>query len=163
MVASTTAKKLPLSNAVQNLDSLSIYSTGARVYYNEVVIDVHMFLGDPEQFSWRTQNTHRWDTRGMYYYNNVPRICVTLPEEERPTCEIEVDNILQDLADLDDDDPDWIYAITDQVAPYFTDEGGQWIQTGEWEWSVTDGDVEEYDRRRIRRSERTKPRKRVRV
>lgn len=96
----------------------------------------------------------------MLYNNNLPKICVTLPEEERPTCEIEVDELLEDLSELKEDNPMWIYAITDQLAPYFTDEGGEWIQTGEWEWSVTPEDIASYKRRRRRRSERPMMRKR---
>lgn len=156
-------KTLPLGNAVYNLDSLSIYSTGARFYHNEVVTSVHLSDNDPSSFGWRTQNTHRWDTRGMLYNNNLPKICVTLPEEERDTCEIEVDELLEDLSELEEDDPLWIYAITDQLAPYFTDEGGEWIQTGEWEWSVTPEEIETYKRRRRRRSERPMMRKRGKV
>ena len=49
------------------------------------------------------------------------------------------------------------------MAPYVTDEGGESIQTGDWELSVIPEDVGSYKRRRRRRSERPTITKRGKV
>lgn len=124
------------------------------LYYNEV-----MYLDgrvDPIDFIWKSQRTRRWDTRGNLYEIKVPQICVSLPDEERPKCLNTVETYVKyliDIGSLHPDDADW-WAETHQFEPYYTYIGNdeEWIETGSWEWSVTEEDSEAEERRRRRRS-----------
>lgn len=70
-----------------------------------------------------SQLSHRWNSNGTLYYNELPRVCVTAPELDTSECVATMRNIPGlEAADL---------------SPYYTlgddgDDGKTWYAVGRW-------------------------------